>query len=125
MSRGEVGEEWLELEVVPVVDECVVVVVEVVVARLEVRLLNISSLMVVTGSVLFGRLRVQLVKMVLDTSRGMMKMMRNEKYQAVRTANVTRTGCRIQLEYLPHTRVYRTTPLIISQDIEYPGLRLR
>jgi len=117
MSRGEVGEEWLELEVVPVVDECevVVVVVVVVVARLEVRLLNISSLMVVTGSVLLGRLRVQLVKMVLDTSRGMMKMMRNEKYQAVRTANVTRTGCRIQLEYLHSKTAANTKAMQMSK----------
>ena len=38
--------------------------------------------------------------MVFDTSRGMMKMMRKEKYQAIKTASVTKTGCLIQSEYL-------------------------
>ena len=40
---------------------------------------------------------------VFDTSNGMMRTMRNEKYQATRTARVTRTGCRIQFEYLNRT----------------------
>lgn len=82
----------------------VVMVVVVVVLRVDVRLLrSIKSsgiVVVVVLDVVLGRLRVQLVKMVLDTSRGMMKMMRKEKYQAVRTASVTNTGCLIQLEYL-------------------------
>lgn len=43
---------------------------------------------------------VQLAKMVLDTSSGMMKMMRKEKYQAINTAIVTKMGCLIQFEYL-------------------------
>lgn len=43
---------------------------------------------------------MQLVKIVFDTSSGMMKMMRNEKYHAVRTATVTNTGCLITFEYL-------------------------
>ena len=43
---------------------------------------------------------VQLVKMVLDTSSGMMKMIRKEKYQAINTAIVTKMGCLIQFEYL-------------------------
>jgi len=38
--------------------------------------------------------------MVLDTSRGIISMMRKEKYQVMRTARVTSTGCLIQLEYL-------------------------
>ena len=38
--------------------------------------------------------------MVLDTSSGIIKIMRKEKYHVIRTARVTRTGCLIQLEYL-------------------------
>ena len=37
---------------------------------------------------------------MLDTSRGMISMMRKEKYHVIRTARVTSTGCLIQLEYL-------------------------
>ena len=36
----------------------------------------------------------------MDTSSGMINMMRKEKYHVIRTARVTRTGCLIQLEYL-------------------------
>ena len=36
----------------------------------------------------------------MDTSSGMINIMRKEKYQVMRTARVTRTGCLIQLEYL-------------------------
>ena len=38
--------------------------------------------------------------MVLDTSSGIINIMRKEKYHVMRTARVTRTGCLIQLEYL-------------------------
>jgi hypothetical protein len=41
--------------------------------------------------------------MVEETSSGMTKMMRSEKYQAVSTASVTSTGWRIQFEYLQRT----------------------
>lgn len=90
-----------------VVEDVVVIVVVVVVLRVDVRLLRLIKssdivviVVVVVLDVLLGWLSVQLVKMVLETSRGMMKMMRKEKYQAVSTANVTNTGCLIQLEYL-------------------------
>jgi len=66
-------------------------------------LLLLLGALLTDSEVLFGKIsRVQLLftKMVLDTSRGMMKMIRNEKYQATKTARVTMTGCRIQLEYL-------------------------
>ena len=43
---------------------------------------------------------VQLLYIVFDTSRGMINIMRKEKYQATRTAKVTKTGCLIQFEYL-------------------------
>ena len=36
---------------------------------------------------------------------GMMKMMRKEKYQAVRTASVTANGCRNTSEYLHNISV--------------------
>ena len=36
---------------------------------------------------------------------GMMKMMRKEKYQAVRTAKVTANGCRNTSEYLHNISV--------------------
>lgn len=52
--------------------------------------------------------------MVLETSRGMMKMMRNEKYHAVKTARVTSTGCRIQLEYLHNKAAARTKAMQMS-----------
>ena len=86
-----------------VVEDVVVIVVVVVVLRIDVRLLRSirsSGIVIVVLDVVLGRFSVQLVKMVLDTSRGMMKMIRKEKYQAVRTASVTNTGCLIQLEYL-------------------------
>ena len=41
--------------------------------------------------------------MVFDTSRGMMKIIRKEKYQATKTARVTKTGCLIQFEYLDNS----------------------
>jgi len=70
----------------------------------EVEFCNMSLLDALTASeVLLGKISwVQLLvtKMVFDTSRGIMKMIRNEKYHATRTARVTKTGCRIQLEYL-------------------------
>ena len=50
---------------------------------------------------------VQLVKIVLDTSSGMMKMIRKEKYQAINTAIVTKMGCLIQFEYLNGSKVKR------------------
>ena len=37
---------------------------------------------------------------LFDTSSGMMKTIKAEKYQATRTARVTNTGSRIQFEYL-------------------------
>jgi hypothetical protein len=86
-----------------VVEDVVVIVVVVVVLRIDARLLRSirsSGIVIVVLDVVLGRFSVQLVKMVLDTSRGMMKMIRKEKYQAVRTASVTNTGCLIQLEYL-------------------------
>ena len=72
----------------------------------EVEFCNRSLLLLgalTDSEVLFGKISwVQLLftKMVFDTSRGIMKMIRNEKYHATKTARVTKTGCRIQLEYL-------------------------
>lgn len=78
-----------------------------VVLRLLGTVVMVVGVMVVVV-VVFGRERVQLVNMVLDTSRGMMKMMRNEKYQAVNTASVTRIGCLIQFEYLHSNTAAKT-----------------
>jgi len=58
---------------------------------------------------------VQLVKMVFDTSNGMMKMMRNEKYQAIMTATVTRMGCLIQFEYLHSSPAANINAMQISK----------
>jgi len=53
--------------------------------------------------------------MVFDTSRGMMKMIRKEKYQAVRTASVTKTGCLIQFEYLHNKAAEMINAVITSK----------
>jgi len=72
----------------------------------EVEFCNRSLLLLgalTDSEVPFGKISwVQLLftKMVFDTSRGIMKIIRNEKYHATKTTRVTKTGCRIQLEYL-------------------------
>ena len=75
---------------------------EVVVDVVEVVVVEISVLVeIVSGST---EEQLVLVNKLLDTSRGMMKTIKEEKYQATRTARVTNTGCRIQFEYLNITR---------------------
>jgi len=82
------------------------------------RLLELYILMVVLRVVLMSvGERVQLVKMVLETSRGMMKIMRNEKNQAVKTARVTSKGCLIMLEYL-HNKTAASTKAIQISNIK-------
>jgi len=105
-----------------VVGEFVVLVVVVlkvlvdVLERVKLRLLVLPSLFWFTmGMELFCWLMVQLVKMVFDTSRGMMKMMRNEKYQAIMTATVTRMGCLIQFEYLHSSPAANINAMQISK----------
>jgi len=58
--------------------------------------------------------------MVEDTSKGMMKMMRKEKYQAVSTDNVTRTGCLNQLLYLYSKQAARIK-VIHTSNINVPA----
>ena len=55
--------------------------------------------------------------MVFDTSSGMMKIIRKEKYQAIRTASVTSTGCLIQFEYLDNCKVNQRIGLV--QDLPH------
>ena len=75
---------------------------EVVVDVIEVVVVEISVLVeIISGST---EEQLVLVNKLLDTSRGMMKTIKEEKYQATRTARVTNTGCRIQFEYLNITR---------------------
>jgi len=78
-----------------------------------VRLLILSSL----GGIVTVRfaLLVQLAKMVFDTSSGIIKIMRNEKYQAVSTARVTKTGCLIQFEYLHSKTAAKRNAMQISK----------
>lgn len=58
--------------------------------------------------------------MVEETSKGMIKMMRKEKYHAVSTDNVTRTGCLNQLLYLYNKQAARIK-VIHTSNINVPA----
>lgn len=66
---------------------------------IEVMLPTRSWLVLFVMLVTWLNWRVQLVKMVEATSSGMAKMIRKEKYQAVRTATVTTRGWRNTSQY--------------------------